>query len=289
MRCLGCDYELWHCTGRKCPECGELFSLRDFEFELDSVLFHCPHCDHGEAGRGSNGWPDLNIEQCAGCGLAIGLDYYIVRPVQSAKFTSYLNVLPIRTLNGNWFSRYFQTVWFVMTKPRSVISSVPIHEPLTKAWFFLITTIAMTFVISMIPTLFLFALPLFSFSGAISSPGVASMHFIIGGQLIAIFVGQLLCVVVWCVMTHAILLMCGGCSFTLKRTMQSIVYSGGASLVNIVPCLGGIAGTVWWIVSAINMVAKAQRVSGKKASLAVLGPPILLLCCCCGFLGFLLF
>jgi len=71
--------------------------------------------------------------------------------------------------------------------------------------------------------------------------------------------------------------------------MQSIVYSGGASLVSIVPCLGGIAGTVWWIVSAINMVAKAQRVSGKKASLAVLGPPILLLCCCCGFLGFLLF
>ena len=52
--------------------------------------------------------------------------------------------------------------------------------------------------------------------------------------------------------------------------------------MNIVPCVGGIAGTVWWIGSAINMVARGQRVSGKQASLAVLGAPVLLTLCCCG-------
>jgi hypothetical protein len=83
--------------------------------------------------------------------------------------------------------------------------------------------------------------------------------------------------------------MTGGCSFTFRRTSQAILYSGGASIVSIVPCVGGVAGTIWWNVSAINMISKGQRVSGGRASFAVLFTPVLFTFCVCGGYGFLIF
>lgn len=277
MRCRACDYELWHCTGRVCPECGDPFSLKDFEFEEDSVLFHCPHCNHGVEGHGKNGWPNLNIEQCAGCGLAVGLDYYIVRPVAGIDEATLGGVLPNRTKEGNWFSRYFRTVWLVMTKPNRTMGRIPIHEPLTKAWGFLMTTCVVTIIGSVLSA---FSISAFTSAGA--GAGLAELLLLTILQVGLFFVILVLYVCAWIVTTHVILLMSGGCAFTLRRTAQAILYGGGASIVNIIPCVGGIGGTVWWIVSAINMVSRGQRVSGKRASLAVLGAPILLTLCCFG-------
>jgi len=288
MRCRSCDYELWHCTGRVCPECGDPFSLKDFEFEEDSVLFHCPHCNHGVEGHGTNWWPNLNIEQCEGCGLAVGLDYYIVRPVGGVDTDLLGGVLPICTQEGNWFSRYFRTVWLVMTKPSRTMGRVPIHEPLSRACFFLFATVFLTFVASVVPAFSLFALLVVGVGGTQGGLNAADILLLVGMQVVLVFIGIFIFVLVWGFTTHAILLMSGGCSFSLKRTMQAILYSGGASIANIVPCVGGIAGTVWWIVSAINMVARGQRVSGKQASLAVLGAPVLLTLCCCGGYGLLI-
>ena len=288
MRCRSCDYELWHCTGRVCPECGDPFSLKDFEFEEDSVLFHCPHCNHGVEGYGTNWWPNLNIEQCEGCGLAVGLDYYIVRPIGGVNTDLLGGVLPICTQEGNWFSRYFRTVWLVMTKPSRTMGRVPIHEPLSRAWSFLFATVFLTCVASVVPGFSLFALPLIG-SNAIGGLYFAEMLLLVVIQVILFFIGTFIFVLMWGFTTHAILLMSGGCSFSLNRTMQAILYSGGASIANIVPCVGGIAGTIWWIVSAINMIARGQRVSGKQATLAVLGAPVLLTMCCCGGFGIFIY
>ncbi|MBC8522584.1 YIP1 family protein [PVC group bacterium] len=290
MRCRACDYELWHCTGRTCPECGEEFSLREFEFELGAVLFHCPHCDHGEEGIGTNGWPDLTIEQCSICGLAIGLDYFVVRPIAGAGSESLGVSLPIHSKDGSWFAgRFFKTIWLIMTKPGRTMGRIPVHEPLAKAWAFLLTTVIISFAIALIPMLFLFAFPLFSYGGPQGGPGVTGIFLVIGIEAIFVFVLMLLFVLVWAAMSHAILLLTGGCSFTFRRTMQAILYSGGASIVNVVPCVGGIAGTVWWIVSAINMVSRGQRVSGGRASVAVLGAPLVFILCVCGGYSILIF
>jgi hypothetical protein len=284
MRCRACDYELWHCTGRVCPECGDAFSLKDFEFELHSVVFHCPHCNHGVEGSGTNGWPDLNIEQCGGCGLAIGPDYYIVRPREGAEFLEVL--LPIQMKEGNWFSRYFQTVWLVMTKPRRTIGRIPIHESLGRAWWFLLITLMMTTVILIIPRLFIIPLsssiPLFSYGGSQVGLGVAEMLIIVAVQVIFVFVLLQFYIITWAGITHMLLLMTGGCTFTFKRTLQAILYSGNASIVSIIPCIGGVAGIVWWNVSAINMISNGQRVSGGRASFAVLCAPVFFTLCVCG-------
>lgn len=287
MRCRACDYELWHCTGRICPECGEPFTLRDYEFEPETVLFHCPHCNHSTEGRGSMGWPDLTIEQCTSCGLATGLDYYIVRPVAGHENSMHGSLLPIRTGEGNWFSRYFQTLWLVMTKPGRTIGRIPIHESLAHAWGFYLTTVVITFAVGLIPALLLVALPVFStntMQGAIGLAGIGIflvLYFVVGFVAICIYV------LVWAVMTHVILKMTGGCTFTIRRTMQGILYAGGSSIVNIVPCVGGIAGSIWWVVSAINMVSRGQRVSGGRATVAVLGAPVVLVLCVCGGYGIL--
>ncbi|MBC8202442.1 MAG: YIP1 family protein [Planctomycetes bacterium] len=286
MRCRACDYELWHCTGRVCPECAHAFSLKDFEFEIDSVLFHCPHCNHGIEGEGTSGWPDLNIEQCEGCGLATGLDYYIVRPQGDAESQGAL--LPIHSNEGNWFSRYFRTVWLVMTKPSKTMGRIPLHESAGRAWWFLLTTLLFTFAVTLIPALFLFAFPLLSYRTPQGGSGVSEILLIISIQAFLVFVLLQLYVVAWAGITHVLLLMTGGCSFTFNRTLQAIMYSGGASIVTIVPCLGGIGGTVWWNVSAINMISKGQRVSGGRASFAVLFAPLVLTFCICGGFIFLL-
>jgi hypothetical protein len=166
---------------------------------------------------------------------------------------------------------------------------IPIHEPLTKAWSFLLTTFLITSVITMFPVLFMFAIPLFGYGGLQGGPGIAEIFLIIGIQVLLVFISLLFYVVAWSATTHVILLMTGGCSFTFNRTMQAILYSGGASIVSIVPCLGGITGTVWWAVSAINMVSRGQRVSGKRATFAVLAAPVLLTLCCCGGYGLLIY
>ena len=287
MRCLACDYELWHCTGRVCPECGDTFSIKDFEFEKNSVQFHCPHCNHGVEGHGTNGWPDLNIEQCEGCGLAIGLDYYIVRPLSGAESSGVS--LPIHTDEGNWFSRYFQTVWLVMTKPSKTMGRIPIHESTVKAWSFLLITCMVTLTISLILPSVFFSISLLSYVGPQSGPGVFDILIIILVQLFFIFVLLQIYVLIWAGITHVLLLMTGGCSFTFSRTLQAMLYAGGSLIVSIVPCFGGILGFAWWNVSAINMISKGQQVSGGRASFAVLFAPILLIFCVCGGYRFLIY
>jgi hypothetical protein len=121
-----------------------------------------------------------------------------------------------------------------------------------------------------------------AFTSAGAGVGLAELLLLTILQVGLFFVILVLYVCAWIVTTHVVLLMSGGCAFTLRRTAQAILYGGGASIVNIIPCVGGIGGTVWWIVSAINMVSRGQRVSGKRASLAVLGAPILLTLCCFG-------
>jgi hypothetical protein len=81
----------------------------------------------------------------------------------------------------------------------------------------------------------------------------------------------------WGLLTHATLMVTGGCSYSLGRTCSSILYSGGTLAICAIPCLGYNCliyfAFIWWVVSATLMVMAAQRVSGLRASLATIWPP----------------
>ncbi len=275
MRCQACDYELWHCTGRNCPECGDGFSLANFVFEKNTVLFHCPHCDHGIKGEGPTGKPLLSLEQCEVCGLALSYETFIIRPIEGADANSFGSLLPISMTSGNWFTRYFSTVWLVLTKPQIAISRVPVQEPLWNAWKFYIKTI----IVTVVSTLLLFGFFLFQYSPAADFLILLATA---GGQYLLIILFSCICIVLWSCFTHVLLQITGGSTFTLRRTMQAMLYGGGASIVSIVPCLGWIASFVWWIVSTTNMVSRGQRVHGGRATFASLVGVLVLFVFICG-------
>ncbi len=286
MRCQTCDYELWHCTGRTCPECGSHFSLNDYDFQEEIVLFHCPHCDHGIEGCGPKSIPLDHLQQCESCGLAIGLNLFIVRPVGGVRSESSGGTLPLHRKTGNWFSKYFATIWLVMSNPTNTIARVPVHEPLWHAWKFFLTTYFVTILIGLIPSVGFIAIT------QVTSPnsfGLAEIllivffYFIAGVILISFYA------ILWALLTHVLLQVTGGSTFTLRRTMQSILYGGGSSISSAVPCIGGVMGMIWWLVSAINMVAKGQRVGGGRATFATMSGPVLVLTCVCGGYAFLVF
>ena len=44
MKCIKCDYSLWNLRQPRCPECSELFDVRDWRFDSKYVAFLCTHC-----------------------------------------------------------------------------------------------------------------------------------------------------------------------------------------------------------------------------------------------------
>jgi len=282
MRCISCDYELLHCVGRICPECGTDFALHEFIFEEQKVLFHCPHCDHGIVGAKPNGLPPEQIEECESCGLAVGLDMYIVRPISGVSAESAELQLPIHQEEGNWFSRYFKTIGMVMIHPSRAINRVHVQKPLFDAWKFLLTTLIIMVFVGTIPMTLFVSIGMIGQVG--SQPNLfAGSLFVLGGQALLYFAVYIIFAVVWGLTAHVMLQLTGGSTFTLRRTMQAILYSSGSIIIGIVPCCGGLASFVWWIVSATNMVKKGQRVHGGRASLAVVMPPLVAVICVCGF------
>jgi len=286
MRCQACDYELWHCVGRTCPECGTEFSLDDYIFEKDTVLFYCPHCNQGIAGEQPTGRPPETTTECEGCGKEVGIYSFIVRPTEEYEEALTTELLPIRTSDGNWFTRYFETVWLVMTKPTTAIRKVPPHEPLVHAWKFYFTTLLFTTLVGMIPSILLFPPNVFGMGGGV---GINSVTYFMVIQLVVGVGASILFVLLWILMTHVQLQIAGGSTFTMRRTTQAILYGYGATIVSIIPCIGGFFGLVWWTVSAINMIARGQRVSGGRASIAVLTGPVIMTLCVCGGYALLIF
>lgn len=280
MRCQSCDYELWHCTGRTCPECGDTFSLKDYFFEKDTVLFHCPHCDHGYKGGIPPSCLPADSIQCKECGGTIGLETYVVRPIDGCSDSSYGTLLPNRLRHGNWFTRYVQTLWLVMTKPQIAISRVSVQEPLIFAWKFYLTTLCFTLVVGLLPIIAFIGF--ISFMAANSPFRLYGILTVLGMQVVFGIVFTLLYILGWSLLTHLLLQLTGGSAFTFRRTMQATLYGGGATIIGIVPCFGGLVGSVWWIVSSINMLVRGQRVSGGKASFACLTGPLLVMLCICG-------
>lgn len=210
----------------------------------------------------------------------MGIDLYIVRPIRDSTSETFGSVLPIRLTEKNWFDRYFSTVWLILTKPQIAISRVPVQEPLWNAWKFFLTTLLITMFVALIPVGLLIAFT--SMGSAPNNFGVLELLFVLLFQLIFSFIFICIYINLWSIVIHLLLQLTGGSTFTLRRTVQSTLYGGASIIVVIVPCIGGIASFVWWIVSTTNMITRGQRVHGGRASFATLSGPLIVSTCICG-------
>jgi positive regulator of sigma E activity len=217
------------------------------------------------------------------CGLEVNHETFVIRPKVGVDVSSFGSLLPIRLKKGNWLTRYFSTVWLVMTKPQSAISRVPVQEPLWVAWKFMLTTLLITVVAVFLPLVFFFV------SGSNASSGSSATVVVLAFSILQFVMGFLivaLYAISWALCTHVLLQITGGSNFAIRRTVQAVLYGGAASIVGILPCLGGVASFIWWLVATTNMIARGQRVHGGRATFATLMGSLSLFIFVCG--GYLL-
>ena len=266
-----------------CPECGTQFTLAEYVFEENAVLFHCPHCDHGVEGDGIAGKPLMSLHQCSVCGLEVNHETFVIRPKVGVDVSSFGSLLPIRLKKGNWLTRYFSTVWLVMTKPQTAISRVPVQEPLWVAWKFMLTSLLISIVVGFLPLAFFFVI------GRVASSDSSETSLVIVFSVIQFVIGFLsvvLYAIFWPLITHVLLHITGGSNFSIRRTQQAVLYGGGTLIVWILPCVGGVASFIWWLIATTNMIARGQRVHGGRAIFATLMGSLSLFIFVCG--GYLL-
>ena len=278
MRCKKCDYPLWNLRTGQCPECGAPFKPSEYEFSPGSVRFGCPHCENDHPGTSETGHPEPPQFDCAGCGRTVHVDQMSVRPTRGADETHLLGSMPwLRRRTRGLFKGFFGTVGWALAHPVRLINAVPKNSPVGEALVFaLLIALLATFGGGCL------SWTMIGIGGSVFFRGAGVfLPFAPGlfgaGQLVLITMGWMLgLLVLWPVLTHAMLRLTGGCRYSIDRTIQAVSYSAGANLLAAVPCLGPYLGGIWWMVSAILMVKAGQRVSGWRATLAVLALPVLL-------------
>lgn len=281
MHCLACHYELWNLTGNICPECGATFSAGDYRFKIGEVSFACRGCGVARVGEVPDGLPPAHWT-CEGCGEAVRRSDCTVSLVDPGGEDPTIHGLPLTDGEGGRVARYFKTVWLILVQPRRAISGVAVQSPLLRAWVFMLCTILVAMLASMVPSMILVLLvSIFSASGT----GVAKFDDLaaaMGLQIAASVGGLAVFAACWALASHGLLVLSGGTAHGLRRTMQVMLYSGGTLVVMAVPCCGGVASTIWWVVAAVLMTTRAQHVSGLRATLCIAMVPVAMGLTCCG-------
>lgn len=277
MHCRTCDYPLWTIQARSCPECGEPFRPSDYEFAPNAVQFCCPHCQQCYYGTDWRGHLVPSRFECVGCGRAVEMDEMIVRPaVDGGPSVRMVDTMP-------WFERdrrgvvraWLATIGAAMTRPQHLIRAVPQETRLLDAFLFMaVSNVIFLVVGSLLPAAMIGAV-LAVLAGGGGNAGTAAVGLLLTRvtlvQIPIVLGGAVVAPVLWWLLVHGLLVMTGAATAPLERTGHAIFYSVGANALKAVPCdCGGMAGWIWWMVSASLMVQTAHRCSGLRASLIVI-------------------
>jgi predicted RNA-binding Zn-ribbon protein involved in translation (DUF1610 family) len=269
MRCKTCDYPLWNLKARQCPECGTPFRPSDFEFAPGAVRFLCPHCGTAYEGTSEHGRLEPVEFACAGCGQNVHMDQMCVTPAEGVSQTAPAVMPWLERRNRGVVPAFFHTVGLAMTRPGRLMRGVPVSagtgESLIFAMLVMVFVLLVGFVLPLLVMGGFMPLGAFGYSGLIYAA-----YFVVPG--VAMMVSVLL---IWPMIAHLVLRWTGGCRHSIDRTYQAFGYGAGANLVSAVPCIGPYFGWLWWMVSSILMLREGQRVSGGRATLAVMALPLL--------------
>lgn len=275
MNCKNCNYPLWQLKARVCPECGTPFKPSDFEFVLNSVRFCCPDCGQEYYGTGADGHLDPIEFDCVNCKRHLHMDQMVLRPAEGVdeRQTSPSPMPWLERKRIGFFKGWMRTIGRALVMPGRLIESVPEDSSLGSAWVFAVLTYLATMMVLFVPMMVLMAISAAGMGGGMG--GGLTMLF---EMAVAILVGILVflfAIFMWANITHGLLKLTGKTAFGIHRTFQVICYSSGANVASGVPCVGGYFGWIWWTISATIMLRAGQRVSGWRAALAGVLPPVL--------------
>jgi hypothetical protein len=286
MRCRTCDYPLWNLKTRQCPECGSRFSPAEYDFRPNTVRFCCPHCEQAYYGTDGRGHLEPRTFACVNCGEHLTMNEMVLLPAEGlaekqtrAAFNPWLE-----RHRAGWLRSWCSAIGQSLVSPQQLMRGTPVESSMKAAWWFFIATMAAVMVVSFIPALcFMVGIPfLMSTSGGMpqGGPGPGMMAGLMTGMTAVIFVIAvplaLAYVGLWGLTAHGILQITGRGHQTIRRTFQALCYSSGAYVTSVIPCLGGYAGPIWWVVSAVLTVRAGHKVSGVRATFAVATFPVLL-------------
>jgi hypothetical protein len=300
MRCKSCDYSLWNMRAGPCPECGAPFKPSDFDFQFSTVKFCCPHCAQEYYGTGARGHLEPAAFTCVRCANPISMDEMVVVPGDHVPLSASevaTNVWEHPGERGVW-SRWWRTLKDSMFRPGKLIEVTPpagvrIEDEPTfgpsgsvgPAWRFAIMSNLVALLTAAIPLTLILLIPLFT-GGA--GPGrLMPVLGVMGVVLVGVLVVFPVTIFLWAVGAHVMLRLTGGAPFGLGRTVQCLAYGSGPNVTCMVPCIGGYFSWIWWTISSILMIRSGQRVSGGRASAAVLVPLAVAFLTCVGvYAGF---
>lgn len=284
MRCKKCRYPLWDLGARQCPECGAPFRPSEYTFGIGAVEFHCQHCAQVYYGTSQLGHLQPRSFRCVKCANSIDMDEMRLTPAPGAAADevtpSEIPLLAIGKQRG--FPAFRTTCWWAIAKPRRLGEGVPASGAVGPVTGFMLLTQLMA---SICP---LFWLWLFMFGEILFGSGgparIAFLGVLIPFAILALM-GYVIMVAVWIpvwsLTAHVLLRMTGTTRGGPGLTYSSVCLSSGTGVMALVPLVALIA-PVWWVVSAVLVLAEAQRVSLRRAAMAVAVPVMMVVA---GFAG----
>ncbi|MGI9013199.1 MAG: hypothetical protein ACR2GY_03010 [Phycisphaerales bacterium] len=275
MRCKTCDYPLWNLPTRQCPECGNAFLPSEFAFRPSTVEFCCPHCQQSYYGTDVSGHLVPRAFSCVKCSAAIEMDAMLLRPAGGASdATTEADFMPwLERHRRGRIRSWFRMVGRGLVSPGKLMDVTPVSSSTGDAvWFAVINAVVIAGAFFLPFGLCVFLPMLFGGPGGGGGGGMITGPLI----LMACSAGFILFgLLIWGITAHGLLRLTGATQHTVGRTYQAVCYTSGAMVTSATPCVGFYFGWIWWTVSAIIGVQKAQNVSGGRATFAVLTPPLL--------------
>ncbi|MDM8006614.1 MAG: hypothetical protein QUV05_10780 [Phycisphaerae bacterium] len=285
MRCRTCDYRLWNLFTRRCPECGTPFKPSDYEFTTNSVQFRCPHCGQSYYGTGERGHLVPAEFDCIGCGRHIHMDEMVLFPTEGVeeKQTKIETVPWIERAERGRVRAWLSTVGMALIRPGRLMDMLPEENATGQAIIFGVVTTLLVIIVGLAP---FFAFPLlfmsFGLGGVGGWTGLLSILFMMGSLLMMIALAIAI-MFLWGLIIHGLLRITGVTAGGLDRTYQAVFYGTGANVGTAVPCMGPYVGWIWCMISTAIMLKCRQRVSGLRATFAVVALPLSLIGLIIGF------
>jgi hypothetical protein len=282
MQCKSCEYPLWNLRARQCPECGAPFLPSEQEFVINSVRFCCPNCNQGYYGTGAKGHLVPSAFTCVKCAQAITMDEMVLLPAEGV--TDHQT----QVARAPWLDRerigaikgFFGTLFQGLFLPNRLVRGVPPSSSVWSALVYAMITAGAITAVAILPFMAFIGLATMAFGGGAGGggPALATLSFYTLVTFLFAWAGMLVFLVIWALVTHGILLVTGGANWPIQRTFHAICYSIGAAVFFAVPLFGlyfAFIPMLWWMVSALVMVAIGQKVHPGRAILATAVMPIL--------------
>ena len=170
---------------------------------------------------------------------------------------------------------WLATIRMALLAPGGLIRGVAANSRFEAAFGFAVATTVAIYLVSLVPSAALMALWWVLTGGVeINTRFLALSGFMAILAVPAAFIGMILYLLLWGVVTHAVLRVTGKTEFGLRRTYQATMYSSGANALAAIPLLGTSLGWIWWMASAVTMVKEGQKVHPARATFAVLTLPV---------------